>query len=336
MKRILEFKFGTEQFEQELSEWETLKTEYETLAETALPDSMLVTTLLSRTTGTLRQHLKINVRLLDTYDATKNVITEYHPSRHVTGFESLSDISPAPMDIGSMWQGKEMRDERSEGSDWKGKGRGKSPLGPLTGKGKSKGKSKGKRWFPLGKGKGKSKGGKGARIEKRKNSRPRCWICGRHGHLEKGCRNVAAVTEENEEACDDRTDDVTEYRSKDWTNWTGSRTDDWSYSSDYDCDRNDSWTWSTGSDSSSTSVLSQPQRPIASNCTAESSNSFISAQSGTALTPNVSVPHSTVSVTDLETGETITHTPSRRTGSLTRPLHTGTGLLSTLVLSLLF
>ena len=109
----------------ELSEWETLKTEYETQAETALPDRMLVTTLLSRTTGTLRQHLKMNVRLLDTYDATKNVITEYHQSRHVTGSESLSDISPAPMDIGSMWQGKEMRDERSEGSHWKGKGRGK-------------------------------------------------------------------------------------------------------------------------------------------------------------------------------------------------------------------
>ena len=38
-----------------------------------------------------------------------------------------------------------------------------------------------------------------------------------------------------------------------------------------------------------------------------------------------------MNVTDLETGETITHTPSRRTGSLTRPLRTGTGLLSAIV-----
>ena len=45
----------------------------------------------------------------------------------------------------------------------------------------------------------------------------------------------------------------------------------------------------------------------------------------------MSAPHATVNVTDLETGETMTHTPSRRTGSLTRPLRTGTGLLSTLV-----
>ena len=45
----------------------------------------------------------------------------------------------------------------------------------------------------------------------------------------------------------------------------------------------------------------------------------------------MSAPHSTVNVTDSETGETMTHTPSRRTGLLTRPLRAGTGLLSTLV-----
>ena len=38
-----------------------------------------------------------------------------------------------------------------------------------------------------------------------------------------------------------------------------------------------------------------------------------------------------MNVTDLEIGETITHSPSRRTGALTRSLRTGTGLLSTLV-----
>ena len=102
LNSLLEFKFGTEQFEQDLSEWETLKTEYETQAGTALPDSILVATLLRRTTGTLRQHLKMNVRSLDTYDTARNVITEYH----VTGFESLSDTDHAPTGMGSMWQGK--------------------------------------------------------------------------------------------------------------------------------------------------------------------------------------------------------------------------------------
>ena len=75
-----------------------------------------------------------------------------------------------------------------------------------------------------------------------------------------------------------------------------------------------------------------PQRPTASNNTAEISDSFTGVQSDqTAPVPNVSAPCSTVSATDLETGETTTHTPSRRTGSLTRPLRTGTGLLGTLV-----
>ena len=78
-------------------------------------------------------------------------------------------------------------------------------------------------------------------------------------------------------------------------------------------------------------VLSQPQRPTASDNTAEISDSFTSAQSGTAPTPNVSALRSTVSVTDLETGETTTHTPSRRTGTLTRPLRTGTCFPSTFV-----
>ena len=40
---------------------------------------------------------------------------------------------------------------------------------------------------------------------------------------------------------------------------------------------------------------------------------------------------SAVNVTDLETGETIIHTPSRRTGSLTRPFRAGTSSLSSFV-----
>ena len=116
-----------------------------------------------------------------------------------------------------MWQRKGMKGGR--GPHGKGKGRGKSPFGPLKGKGKSKGK----RWFPpgKGKGKGKSKGGKSAHTGKGKGSRPRCWNCGQHGHVEKDCRNVAAVTEESEELYDDWTNDVTEYYDEDWMDWTG-------------------------------------------------------------------------------------------------------------------
>ena len=36
--------------------------------------------------------------------------------------------------------------------------------------------------------------------EKALDSRPKCWNCRRRGHLEKDCKNVVAVTEENEDA----------------------------------------------------------------------------------------------------------------------------------------
>ena len=277
LKRILEFKFGTEQFEQDLSEWETLKTKYERQAETALPDSILVTTLLSRTTGTLQQHLKMNVRLLDTYDTVRNVITEYQQSRHVTGFESLSDTGPSPMEIGGVWQRKGMKGGRGKSPHWKGKGRGNAPFGPLKGenervKCEHTGKGENERVKCDHTGKGENKGVKSDHTGKR-NVRRKCWNCKRYGHLAKDCGNVAALTDENREAYDDRT----EYCSKGWKNWTRSRTDDWSYSSDYDWTQldwygdstwydfgwNDDWTWSTGSDSTGISVLSQPQRPTA-------------------------------------------------------------------------
>ena len=347
LTRVLEFKFRTEQFEQDFSEWETLKARYERQSGTALPDSILVATLLNKTSGTLQQHLRLNVRSLDTYETVRNVITAYYQSRHVTGFRSLSDTGPAPMEIGGVWQRKGMKSGRGKSPHWKGKGRGKAPFGPLKGKGESKGK----RWFPLSNGNWKGKGRgkapfnslKGA---KRKETRPRCRNCGQHGHVEKDCRNVAAVTEENEELYDDWTNDVTEYYDEDWMDWTGALTDDWSYGFDYDWTQldwfddsdwydygwTDNWTWSTGSDSTGASALSQPQQPAASSSTAASSTSFTGqTAAGQASPPNVSALHSTVNVTDLETGETMTHSPSRRTGTVTRPVRTGTGLMGAFV-----
>ena len=171
-------------------------------------------------------------------------------------------------------------------------------------------------------------------------------LCCSNALFGKDCKNVAAVTEENEEAYGDWTNDVTEYYDEDWMDWTGALTDDWSYGFDYDwtqfdwydesdwCDYgwNENWTWSTGNDSTGTSALSQPQQPAASSSTAASSTSFAGVECGqTAPAPNVSALHSAVNVTDLETGETMTHTPSRRTGTVTGPVRTGTGLLSTFV-----
>ena len=331
LTRVLEFKFRPDHFEQDYSEWETLKARYERQSGSALPDSILVATLLSKTTGALQQHLRLNVRSLDTYETVRNVITAYYQSRHVTGFRILSDTGPAPMDVGAMWQrkGKGRGKWSPLGKGVKGKGKGKGK-GRLPSFGQLKGKSKGKgKWFPTGKGKsgGKTHTGKG-------KDRVRCWKCGQHGHFEKDCKNVAAVTEESEELYDenDWTNDGTDYYVEDWMDWTGALTDDWSYGFDHDwtqsdwyddsdwCDYGwyDNWTWSSGSDSVGPSALSQPQQPAASSSTAASSTSFTGVQSGQTAPPppNVSALHSTVNVTFLETGETLTHSPSRRTGTV--------------------
>ena len=137
LTRVLEFKFRPDQFEQGYNEWETLKARYERQSGSSLPGSILVATLLSKTTGALQQHLRLNVKSLGTYDTVRYVITAYYRSRHVTGFRSLSDTGPAPMDIGAMWQRKGMKG-----------GRKLFPFGPLKGKGKGRGKCP-----PLSKGK---------------------------------------------------------------------------------------------------------------------------------------------------------------------------------------
>ena len=113
-----------------------------------LPDSVLVATLLNKTSGSLQQHLRLNARTLDTYENVKSVILAYYQSRHVTGLGTNN--GPAPMDVGALTKGKGRVGQYHLGH-WKGKDKGKGRVGmyPLGLKGKGKGK--------LDKGKGKGK-----------------------------------------------------------------------------------------------------------------------------------------------------------------------------------
>ena len=113
LTRVLEFKFRTENSEQDFSEWEMLKNKCERQTKTELPDSILVATLLNKTASPLQQHFRRNVRTLDTYETVRRVIMEYYQNRHVTALNKTSD--PAPMYIGAMWR--------------KGKGKGKKGSG---------------------------------------------------------------------------------------------------------------------------------------------------------------------------------------------------------------
>lgn len=107
--------------------------------------------------------------------------------------------------------------------------------------------------------------------------------------------------------------------------WFAGRLDWYGDSDWYDCGWNDNW--SSGSDSTGASAV-PASATTASSSTAASPTSFTGVEPcQDARAPNVSALHSTVNVTDLETGETLTHF----TGTVRRPARAGTGLFSAFV-----
>ena len=150
---------------------------YERQTGTELPDSVLVATLLNKTTGALQQHLRLNARSLTTYTQIRDVIVEYLRSRHIL------TSSPAPMDIGALW-----RKGKGKGNPLWNKGKGKSKDKGLPGKGKGTGLH----WDFQAKAKGKAGKGKDFEKNKRKGKGKNlgsqlCWTCGRPGHLSSTC-----------------------------------------------------------------------------------------------------------------------------------------------------
>ena len=93
------FRFRPDHFEQDYSEWETLKARCERQAGAPLPDNILVATLLNKTTGALQQHLRLNVRTMDAYETLREVITAYYQSRHAENYRSMDTGGAAPMDV---------------------------------------------------------------------------------------------------------------------------------------------------------------------------------------------------------------------------------------------
>ena len=103
LTQLLDFKINPQTFEQDFNTWETIKVKYEGQTGTALPDSVLVATLLNKTSGALQTHLGLNERTLTTYEQIRATIIEYHQSRHIlTGASSSSNQGPAPRDIGGL------------------------------------------------------------------------------------------------------------------------------------------------------------------------------------------------------------------------------------------
>ena len=183
LTRILEWKFNTQTFEQDFNAWETVKAKYEQQTGTPIPDSVLVATLMNKTSGALQQHLRLNAATMNTYEQMRNTLVQYFRSRHIL---TSSDSGLAPMDIGAL-KGKGYFKGKS-----KGKGKGFGHWNFTKGKGgKSKGKGKGKDF----------KGNKGKETgktsHKDKGKGVVCFTCGKPGHASRECalNRVNAVEE---------------------------------------------------------------------------------------------------------------------------------------------
>ena len=152
LTKILEWKFNTQTFEQDFNAWETVKAPSEQQTGAPILDSILVATLMNKTSGALQQHLRLNAATIHTYEQMRNILVLYFRSRHIL---ISSDSGLAPLDIGAL----------------KGKG---------YFKGKSKGKAKGFGHWNFMKGKGGMSKGKGQGNEG-KGKGVVCFTCGKPG-----------------------------------------------------------------------------------------------------------------------------------------------------------
>ena len=263
LSRLLDFKLRDATFEADLTEFISLKNKHEKATGKPLDDDLLVTLMVNKTSGSLQQHLRLNVDALTTFSDVLSITKQYYQSRHLANWRSSSDPNgPAPMDIGAAyWKGKgKSWNSKGKGRNWKGKGKGKfkgkgkkggswnwNSKGFSKGKGSSNNKGKGKGKGKIGKGKGKTGDGTG------------CFICGSHSHWSKDCPHArqAGIFDENSAAAtgdyqtEDWSQDWSEYDEGqddwNWSDWQGAVFDeDWSYWDDswYDWSDPADWSWS--------------------------------------------------------------------------------------------
>ena len=254
LNEIIGFRLRSDHLESDLSEFIILKNKHEKTTGRPLDNDLLVTLLMQKTVGPLQQHLRLNVRNINTFNETLEIIYSYIKSRHLTVPSGRSDHGgPADMDIGALKGKKGMKGKgyhggkgmlQRKGNGYKGKGMYKG----YKGKGKSKGKGKGKGKGMKGKGKGQG-----------------CFLCGDPNHWSKECPKgkgtMSALTEEeqgsgaewydewNHWSPDDWSNDDWSWEEQDWNGgWIGSVDDwssDWSWFEDEWSPWPEDWSWNT-------------------------------------------------------------------------------------------
>ena len=141
------FRLRSDHLESDLSDFIILKNRHEKTTGVPLDNDLLITLTMQKTTGPLQQHLRLNVRNINTFTETLEIVYSYIKSRHLI-VPSRND-GPVDMDIGALKGRKGYGKGKGKGGMYKGKGKGFQGKGMFKGKGT--GKSKG---FKGKKGKG--------------------------------------------------------------------------------------------------------------------------------------------------------------------------------------
>ena len=165
LNEIIAFRLRSGHLESDLSDFIILKNSHEKTTGVPLDNDLPITLIMQKTTGPLQQHLRLNVRNINTFTEALEIVYSYIKSRHLV--VPSRNEGAVDMDIGAL-----------KGRKGYGKGKGKGKGGMYKGKGKGSG-FKGKGMFK-GKGKGKSKGFKGKKGNgmKGRGKGQGCVVCG--------------------------------------------------------------------------------------------------------------------------------------------------------------
>ena len=110
LNEIIGFRLRSDHLESDLSEFIILKNRHEKTTGRPLDNDQLVTLLMQKTVGPLQQHLRLNVRNINTFNEALEIIYSYIKSRHLTVPSGKTDHGgQADMDIGALKGKKGMK-----------------------------------------------------------------------------------------------------------------------------------------------------------------------------------------------------------------------------------
>ena len=113
LNEIIAFRLRQDHLESDLSDFIILKNRHEKTTGVPLDNDLLITLIMQKTTGPLQQHLRLNVRNINTFTEALEIVYSYIKSRHLV-------VPSAGMMVRSIWileHWKERIQRKGKGED---------------------------------------------------------------------------------------------------------------------------------------------------------------------------------------------------------------------------